>query len=113
MWYSSGMKKLAKIGLGAMSGFGLFWLTSHPKSKAKQKLPKVAFKNFTFIPNIKLKSQDQIYHLHHWVLFSVVYVLLFLVKRRLFRFSIIHGAILGIIIQGLTYPDRFRFSARG
>lgn len=100
--------KATKIGGGVLSSFGLFWLTSHPKSKVKRGLPEIWLRNLMLAPNIRLKHKDVIYHLHHWVIFSFTYALLFLLRRRLLRFGLVHGVIIGAIIQGLTYADRFR-----
>jgi len=97
-----------KIAIGAGIGFGIFWLTSHPRSKLHCKLPRKKYKNIQLIPQIQFTRKDKVYHFHHWVIFSSLYLKYFL-KSRKFRSKILHGIMLGSILQGLTYKDRFKF----
>lgn len=43
-------------------------------------------------------------HMHHWVCYSVLLILLFRFLPR-----VIVGFFVGLIVQGLTYEDRFQF----
>lgn len=93
------------VGIGA--GFSFFWLISHPKSGVKKKFPQKNIKNFHFSPNIKIIKDNKVYHFHHWLIFSFVYLPLLVTKRDFLKYKAIHGFILGSIIQGLTFKDRF------
>ena len=97
------------VAAGASVAFSIFWLTSHPKSKVHKTLPKKKYKNFHILPNVKIVTDEKTYHLHHWATMSVLYWTLFLKKKK-FRSKFLHGIMLGSIVQGLTYKDRFSFS---
>lgn len=97
-----------KLLAGASIGFSLFWLTSHPKSRLKKKVPAREYKKFCLLPNVRYIGEDVIYHFHHWLLLSVIYLPL-LKSKKLRQSKILHGLFLGSIIQGLLYKDRFQF----
>ena len=43
-------------------------------------------------------------HLHHWILSSICMICILLFKKKQ---MIVHGFLLGMIIHGLSYDDRF------
>lgn len=94
------------VSAGAL-GFSLFWLTSHPKSRLKRKLPEKTYKNFSLLPNVRYHRKDTSYHLHHWFILSICYVPL-LKFKRLRKSRLFHGLFLGSILQGMLYKDRFQ-----
>jgi hypothetical protein len=94
--------------IGGLLGFALFWLSSHPESPVKKRLPERNIKNVDYIPNVKIRGRESHYHVHHWMILSSIYAVTTLLKRRVLKSSILHGFLLGGIIQGLTYKDRFR-----
>lgn len=93
--------------VGGVAGFSLFWITSHQNSPVKKRLPTKKVKRVHVFPNIRVEfSKDRHAHLHHWVIFSASYVLL---RKRVRKSSTLHGFLIGSILQGLTYKDRFKF----
>ncbi len=103
-WIENG----AKIVLAAGIGFGIFYITSHPKSKVRSKLHTRKIKSLEILPSVRFVRKEKIYHFHHWFLLSIVYSLL-LFKKRFRRSKITHGLLTGGILQGLLYKDRFTF----
>lgn len=97
-----------KIGLGIGSGFGLFWLTSHPTSPINKKIPVVKLRNVSFAPHIKVVHKERHFHLHHWANIASLYIVLLSVKGKSMHKSL-HGFFIGSILQGLFYSDRFTF----
>ncbi len=91
---------------GAISGFSFFAVSSHRKSPIYKMLPNRKIKNISYFPNIKIQKKNKHYHIHHWMIFSALYAPFILIKRL--RSKLLHGLIIGSIIQGLTYKDRFR-----
>ncbi|MGH7245557.1 MAG: hypothetical protein ACREGI_01335 [Candidatus Levyibacteriota bacterium] len=100
---------LSKIAIGTGIGFGLFWLTSHPKSKLHRKLPVKKIKQLHIMPNIKIEGKEKTYHFHHWMLLIILY-LPFMMKKRFRKSKMLNGIVLGGVLQGLRYKDRFQFS---
>jgi hypothetical protein len=98
---------LDKLLLGIGVGFSLLTITSHPRSKLYQKLPRKNIKNLSVLPNIILSHKGKTYHFHHWILLSIIYSSL-VFKKELRRYKSLHGVFIGAIAQGLFYPDRFR-----
>lgn len=92
---------------GTLLGFSFFWMTSHPKSPVNKKLPEKNIKNLSYSPHIRIKKEGKAYRLHHWTIFSFLYLPLIFIKKGFLKSKIMRGFILGSIIQGLTYKDRF------
>lgn len=103
-------KNIAKLFLGGALGYGFFWLTSHPtKSPVRKKLPEKKIKNIHILPEIHVEAKGKRYHLHHWINVSFLYGLLYATRKRHNLLpKIFHGFLIGSILQGLTYKDRFR-----
>ena|SRR3990167_349819 len=104
-------KDLVKLFLGGLLGYSFFWLTSHPtKSPVRKKLPSKKIKNIHILPEIHIEAKGKKYHMHHWLNMSFLYVLfLTTLKKHKITSRIMHGFMIGSIIQGLSYKDRFRF----
>ncbi len=92
---------------GATMGYSLFWLFSNPRSKVKNRLPTKKIRNISLLPNIKLQRRDTQYHLHHWMNLMFLYGLVHLKKRGFLRSKVVTGFLVGGILQGLSYSDRF------
>ena len=105
-----GIGGLAKILAGLIAGFSFFTVSSHQKSPVYEKLPEKKLKNISYFPNVKIQKKDGHYHIHHWMIFSALYAPFILVRRL--RSKFLHGLIIGSIVQGLTYRDRFRIKYR-
>ncbi len=93
--------------IGSVIGFVSFTLTSHPKSPLSKRLPKKKFKNIHIVPEIKLLAKNKVVHLHHWLIFSSVYVASLFIHKGFLQSDVFQGFVLGSIAQGLTYEDRF------
>lgn len=89
-------------------GVSISWIFSHPKSPAKKKMPTKSAKNVHFFPNLKIHQEKHYYHIHHWMYFGIIYVMLFMFRKSFRGKKVAEGFILGLILQGLTYKDRFR-----
>lgn len=100
------IKNIVKLFVGLIAGFSFFTVSSHQKSPVYKKLPKKKLKNISYLPNIKIQSEKENYHVHHWMLFSALYAPFILIRRL--RSKFLHGFLIGSIIQGLSYKDRFR-----
>ena len=89
--------------------FLLFHLVTHPKSKLNKKLPsKKITGRVQIFPRISIEAKNRVFHVHHWMLFTPAYFLLPQVNHGLGLNPLIQGFLLGGIIQGLLYADRFR-----
>ena len=97
---------VGKFLAGVVSGFSFFLLVSHPGKSPIRKLPEKKLRNVSYFPNIKIQKDSGHYHIHHWMIFSVLYAPFILIKRL--RSKFLHGIIIGSIFQGLTYKDRFQ-----
>lgn len=89
-------------------GYMSFLYFSHPDKK-KDKMPKFQIGPVEFLPNLRIHIGKRTYHIHHWVTLSIL-IFLILLHYEGFRYvTIIKGMAVGGIIQGLRYPDRFKF----
>ena len=103
----SKMSKNLGIILGGSMGIATSWMFSAPKSPIKLKLPETEVKNVEILPNLKIRRRNHVYHVHHWVYISFFYASLFVFRKPFTGKRFIHGFVLGLIVQGLTYKDRF------
>lgn len=92
--------------------FLLFTITSHPKSRVNKKLPDKKIKNIQIFPRISILAKNRVIHFHHWVLFTPLYIFINNIEKSISHIDIINGFLLGGIIQGLLFADRFRFVRR-
>ena len=94
--------------VGGVLGFSLFTLTSHPKSPINKKLPaKTLTRRVHVTPAVKLELKNRFIHLHHWFIFTSLYVGAHLSEKAFLHSDVVQGFMLGSIAQGLTYEDRF------
>lgn len=93
--------------LGGVVGFSLFTLTSHPNSPVGKKIPPKKFKNIQFTPEVKLEFFNRFIHLHHWLIFTSLYIFAHISEKVFLQSDAVQGFMLGSIAQGLTYEDRF------
>lgn len=103
----SHLKSTVKLIAGAGIAYSLFRLISRPKSRVRI-LPEKRIKNIHVLPNIKIARRDKEYHLHHWINAAFLYSFYLMKKRRFTGSKFFHGFMLGTILQGLTYKDRFK-----
>ena len=83
--------------VGIVFGF-LFFTLSSGKKKGK-------IKNFIVI----LKTKNHQYHFHHWIIAFLI--ILILISFGYYN-NFIYGFLIGSILQGLTYRDRYKFLMR-
>ena len=89
-------------------GYLFFLYLSHPQ-KQKNKLPKISIGNVDILPNFRVHTGNKTYWFHHWFLLSIV-IAVPIVVREDFQFPmVVEGLLIGGILQGLRYPDRFKF----
>ena len=89
-------------------GYILFLYFTHPEKK-KHKLPRVQVWRIEILPNIRIHSRSKTYHIHHWFLLTVFTAITLFYFEGFQYLSLVKGAAIGGIIQGLRYPDRFQF----
>src|SRR4030042_2205211 len=88
------VNEAGKFLAGLIAGFSFFLLSSHPKRSPIKRLPEKKLKNISYFPNIKLHKEDGHYHIHHWIVFSLLYPLVFL-RKELKKSKFLHGLFLG------------------
>ena len=94
--------------LGTSAGVFVSWLVSHPTSPAKSKIRPRSIRNVHYSPNLRIKKGNHHYHIHHWMYFGALFTAL-LGVRRLYRGNrVLEGFVLGLVLHGLTYKDRFK-----
>lgn len=96
----------ARLFAGISVGFLFFLVTSHPKSIVHRKIPVKKMRNISLLPHIEYKVNEITYHFHHWLVISICYLPFSQLKKFRNKFFL-HGIILGSILQGILYHDRF------
>lgn len=94
---------------GAGMGFVFFLLTSHPNSQLHKRIPKKSIKSLRYSPHIVVTKNKTDYHFHHWGIMTTLYAMMLILKRMRPGWTFIEGILIGSIVQGLVFPDRFRF----
>lgn len=89
-----------KFLIGFLIGFLVFQLSTNGTGKK----PKIFY-----IIQIYIKK-DRCLHIHHWLLCMII--LLFLLVFNCYREYTIIGFLSGAIVQGLTFPDRFKLNEK-
>ena len=98
------LKSMFGILFGIFIGFLLFTLTTHPGSRINKKLPEKKIKNFQIFPRVNISARNRVFHFHHWIILTPFYLFL----QNFLHSDILHGIILGGIVQGLMFKDRFK-----
>jgi hypothetical protein len=57
------------------------------------------------LKSIKFEIKGYIVHFHHWLIFSVILILLILL--RIYN-NFVYGLLVGVIAQGLSYRDFYK-----
>ncbi len=81
--------------MGFAIGFLIAWIFSGKKEGEK--------------PRLILQTKKYNYHLHHWMIFLLILIILIAMG---YRNEFIYGLVIGIIIQGLTYKDFYEIRAK-
>lgn len=103
------INKKVRFLTGALVGFGLFWLTSHSQSPVHKRIPARKVRAFHILPHIKVIFRKRVIHFHHWFNLSLLYAILFVIKRDIIKQHALSGLFVGSILQGLLYKDCFSF----
>ncbi len=56
-----------------------------------------------------LETKKHFYHLHHWLTSLIILIILMVLSVKN---NFIYGLLIGMIIQGLTYKDFYKFLIR-
>ncbi len=106
------LEQTVKLGVAGTVGFLVSYFISHPShpKSLRNKLPEKRIKNVQILPNIKITHKEKEYWLHHWASYASLYAWLLLSRKEsLKKRKMFHAFMLGTIMQGLTYKDRFKF----
>ncbi len=102
------MREIIIFVISVWIGYLFFLYFSHPLKK-KHKVPHISLGNIEFLPNLRIHYKNKTYHIHHWLTLSVIAFFTLVSSESIQHFMLFKGAVLGGIIQGLRYPDRFQF----
>ena len=94
--------------LSVLAGYVVFLYLSHPDKK-KNKVPHLRIGNIEILPNLKIHFRNKTYHVHHWLLLSILTAFVLSSVEWLNHLMMLKGVAIGGILQGLRYPDRFKF----
>jgi hypothetical protein len=110
------MQSLLLFAIFILVGYYLSTYISKPVHKNGEKLPNrlplVRFRNIEILPCVRIHFRNKTYWFHHWFYLSVITVGAFLIYDNIIHYTsakVAAGAAMGGIIQGLRYPDRFKF----
>jgi hypothetical protein len=73
------------------------------------RLPTVRVRNLELLPNLRIHIGQRTYWLHHWLYLLIFTVVIFVTYDSFSHLIAVKGAAIGGILQGLRYPDRFKF----
>lgn len=85
-----------------------FRATTHPKAKFRRKMPHIRIKRAMVFPVIRIKAFGRVFHVHHWMSFSLLLALSGQSYMSILDHAVIREILLGGIIQGLTVPKEYR-----
>jgi len=102
--YPNDIKEISSITFGLVFS----WVLSNPNSPARRKLPLKVERNVVLSPNVVIERKKKYYHVHHWMYAGTIYLALRGMGKPFVGKRVTQGFLLGVIIQGLTYADRFK-----
>lgn len=110
------MQTALLFSIALLVGYYISTYVSKPVQKNGQprpnRLPNLRVKNLEILPCFRLHVGSKTYWFHHWFYLSVIVIGALLIYDNLIHYSSAKaaaGAAVGGIIQGLRYPDRFKF----
>ncbi|MCL4354645.1 hypothetical protein M1349_04235 [Patescibacteria group bacterium] len=89
-------------------GYLFFLYLSHPQKK-KNKIPKISIGRIDFLPNFRIHIDKKTYHFHHWLLLTLIIAVPVVIQENFPYPMMVRGLLIGGILQGLRYSDRFKF----
>lgn len=88
-------------------GFFIFRLLSDErKSGVARKVPEFRVWRFQLLPSLRIFVRGKIVHFHHWLSLTIILSITLVVNAGFLDFSFVKGAMVGGILQGLTFPDK-------
>lgn len=103
------VKPLLKLSAGATIGYALSHHISHPNGRARKHVPLVKLARVQVLPSLLIATKKKTWHIHHWAYVPAFYIPMVTLIRPLVNKHWLHGFVLGSIIHGLTFNDRFSF----
>lgn len=110
------MQSILLFAVALLVGYYLSVYVSKPVEKNGRRLPNrlphLKFKNIEILPCVRIHTKSKTIWFHHWFYLSVIVVGALLLYDNIMHYypaKAAAGASIGGIIQGLRYPDRFRF----
>ncbi len=98
--------------LSGIASFAIFHYVSHPKSKIHGKMPSAKFKRVQVFPRFNIETKNRVFHFHHWLVITPIFVGTQFVSKGVLSSDVLHGFMLGGIVQGLLYKDSLKFVHR-
>ena len=89
-------------------GYLTFRVTTHPTSRIRRKLPNIKTQRVQVFPVLRFKVFGRVFHIHHWMSFSIILLLSFFLSIGVLDFIVTKGLLIGGIIHGLTIPKKQR-----
>lgn len=102
------LKDIMQLFASGTAGFSLFFLTSHPRSPLRRRLPTKKVGKIHVLPSIRMTVRNKDIHFHHWFNLAVLYLILLGTSSKFVQHEVLQGFLLGGIVQGLTFKDCFR-----
>jgi hypothetical protein len=99
--------------ISGVASFFLFHVASHPKSKINKKLSKITpstkIKRVELFPRFNIEAKNRRFYIHHWMLLAPLFVVTQTLGKGILQSDMLHGFMLGGIVQGLLYKDSLKF----
>lgn len=96
-----------------LCGYALSIYFSRPVERngevVSNRLPSLRLGNIDLLPNLRIHIGSKTYWLHHWLYLTVFTIVMFLAYDSFVHLIAVKGFAIGGILQGLRYPDRFKF----
>lgn len=106
------MKTVLIFLIAAWIGYLVFRFFNDPIKQPqsnKNRLPRIRYKNVEIFPYTRVHIRTKTFHIHHWLTLTIITGITFLSIEGLSHLILLKGIAIGGIIQGLRYPDRFKF----
>ena len=82
--------------------------TTHPNARIRRRLPNLKVKRIQVFPVLRIHLFGRVFHLHHWLSFSILLGLSNVLPIAILEHTFTKGVLLGGIIQGLRLPQEHR-----
>ena len=91
--------------IALLISFKICNILTHPDSKIRRRTPSIKIKRLEILPSIRIFVKGRFIHFHHWMNFSILFVISILIGGSILDSWLTRGILLGGIIQGLTIPS--------